>query len=142
MPELEIEENSESGGFCDCCGNQSRTVWGYVYADGAAHAAYFVSWTCDKPDHSPNFDIIIGTWGNDKSNDKKLSSWILNTSPDSSGFVAIDSSDRRIADSDLVSETLSRDQVISDPNLKELATAIIDAIWIQDSRIKEITAWI
>ena len=125
--------------FCDCCGNRTNTVWGYVYRNDVALAAYFVHWTSDKPDHDPNFDFIFGTWGDESVEDKKLSSWIYNPTGNGTGsFMAIDSKDRPLAESDLCSVALSREQVVNNSETMELMTNIIDAIWLQDARIQEV----
>ena len=142
MSKLQIETDGENGGVCECCGNATRTVWGYVHASDRALAAYFVQWTCNNPKHSPNFDLVIGTWGGENSNDKKLSSWILNATPGDGGFMAIDGADRPIANNDLCNEVLTREQVVQDPDLMETSTSIIDAIWLGDPRIEEIKNWI
>ncbi|WP_131821890.1 hypothetical protein [Salipiger marinus] len=63
---FEVEPTEESGGVCDCCGNQTRTVWGYVREEGGGTvASYFVHWTVGKSieDHPANFDLIYGAWG-------------------------------------------------------------------------------
>jgi hypothetical protein len=138
---LQIEQDGKSGGVCECCGNESSTVWGYVYSDGEPFASYFVHWTRNKPDHFPNFDIIFGTWGDPSINDRKLASWIFNPSQEDGGFMVVDSGDREISNSDLVSESLTREQVVGDANYMEIITSIIDAIWLQDERIDEIRAW-
>jgi len=142
MDNLQIETDGESGGVCECCGSEMRMVWGFAHAPDKGVAAYFVQWTCNKPEYSPNFDLLIGTWGDESSNDKKLSSWILNTEPGSGGFMAVDSAERPIASSELCNEALAREQVINNPDLMEWTTSIIDAIWLGDPRIEEIKNWI
>jgi len=142
MDNLQIETDGESGGTCECCGNETRSVWGYVRAQDRGVAVYFVQWTCNKPEHSPNFDLLIGTWGEENCKDKKLSSWILNAEPGGGGFMAIDGTDRQMSNSHLCDEALTRQQVINDPDLMESTTSIIDAIWLGDPRIEEIKSWI
>ena len=142
MTDLQVEIDGESGGTCDCCGNETRTVWGYIHAPEKPIAAYFVQWTRNKPEHSPNFDFIIGTWGDESVIDKKLSSWILNANPGGGSFQAIDSADRSISDSELVNEALTRDQVVNDSELMEITTRLIDTVWFGDPRIEEIKRWI
>ena len=141
MANLLVEPDGQSGGVCDCCGNESSTVWGYVYYDEEPLASYFVHWTRNKPDHFPNFDIIFGTWGDLGINDKKLASWVFNPSQDEGGFMVIDSGDREISKSDLVTEALTREDLIGNANYMEITTSIIDAIWLQDERIEAIRAW-
>jgi len=124
---------------CDCCGNVTNAVWGYVYDGDIPIAAYFVHWTSNKEDHHPNFDFLVGTWGNDSVNDKQLISFIYNATQAGGGsFMAIDSTDRPAAGSELCSVALKRDEVINDGQLMGLASEIIDAIWLGDPRIQEI----
>ena len=61
---------------CECCGNVTNAVWGYVYEGDDPIAAYFVHWTSSKADHYANFDFLVGTWGTDSVNDKELISFI------------------------------------------------------------------
>src|SRR4029453_12650898 len=49
---------------CECCGQNSRTVWGLARRDGAAHAAYFVHWTLGRvAEDGAHIDLILGRWG-------------------------------------------------------------------------------
>ena len=51
--------------------------------------------------------------------------------------MVIDASDRPVSQSDLVGEALTRAEVIGTPTAK-IAFDIVDAVWIQDDRIREI----
>lgn len=124
---------------CDCCGNETKTVWGYVYQHDIPLAAYFVQWTSKNKEHYPNFDFLVGTWGDDTIRDKKLISFVYNATNEEGGsFMAIDSSDRPAARSDLCSMALRRNDVVNDRDLMGIATEIIDAVWRSDPRLEEI----
>src|ERR1044072_2575778 len=127
---LRVEPNGESGGRCDCCGNETRTIWGYVYSGEQTIACYFLQWTRHMPTHFPNLDFLIGTWGDDSINDRKLVSWRY--SPSGQSFMAIDSSTRPAASSPLCTKALSRDDVVSNASLMASATQLIDAVWLGD----------
>lgn len=59
--ELIVEPtDSNEFGPCSCCGNMSKTIWGFVHHGKKTLAAYYVSWTQNKPEHDVNFDLIIG----------------------------------------------------------------------------------
>ena len=61
---LEVEPTgSEDYGPCPCCGDMSRTVWGFVHSDSETLTAYYVQWTLGKPTEGAHFDLIIGRWG-------------------------------------------------------------------------------
>jgi hypothetical protein len=141
MVELKVETAGEAGGVCECCGNETRTVWGYVHSGDHTVAAYFVQWTRGKSDHAPNFDLLIGTWGNPEVKDKKLASWVFNPDQAGGSFMAVDGSNRPVARSELCSIVLTREQIIGDAELKDLCTSLIDAVWLGDSRIKEVTGF-
>jgi hypothetical protein len=124
---------------CDCCGNETKTVWGYVYWHDVARAAYFVQWTRNKKEHYPHFDFLVGTWGDDTIRDKKLISFVYNATHETGGsFMVIDSADRPAARSDLCSVALKRGEVVNDHDLMGVATEMIDAVWLSDPRIEEI----
>jgi len=60
---IEIQpSNSKDAGPCKCCGRNTRTVWGFVWADGDPRACYFVQWTLGRLDHGARFDVVIGSW--------------------------------------------------------------------------------
>ena len=125
--------------ICECCGNTSRKVWGLAYRNDIPTAAYFVEWTENSAKHSPNIDLLIGTWGDDQVNDKRLVSWLYNPTHDDGGsFMVIDGATRPAAESDLCDQALTREEVIGDSALMEVATGIIDAIWLHDDRIREL----
>ena len=46
---LHVEPIGESGGICDCCGKETRTIWGYLYSDKSIVSSYFVQWTRREP---------------------------------------------------------------------------------------------
>ena len=133
---LKVEPNGESGGHCDCCGNESRTIWGYVYDGERCAAAYFVQWTRNSANHFPNLDFLIGSWGDDAPDDRKLVAWLYNPSADS--FMAIDASSRPAAKSPLCAKSLTREEVVTDHQLMDYATRLIDAVWIGDPRAQEV----
>jgi hypothetical protein len=134
--ELHIEPSGERSGNCDCCGNASRTVWGYVHEGEKTVAAYFVQWTVGSSDHLPNIDFLIGTWGNDTVNDRVLSAWQFN--PRENSFMIIDAASRPAASSTLCGHALSRDETLALPKVKSIAASCLDVVWQQDDRISEI----
>ena len=55
---LNIQPEGESQPtLCECCGNETKTVWGYINDGDKTVSAYFVQWTYNKKEHSPNFDF-------------------------------------------------------------------------------------
>ena len=133
---LTIETSGEkSFGPCDCCGEMTQRVWGFVYEADAALAAYFVEWTPGHEANSATFDLIIGAWGEgvDKSERKAVSLEFrrLESGP---AFMIIDAKTRPTANSTLVSEALSRDSVVGTPVASE-AYRVCDAVYLEEPRL-------
>jgi hypothetical protein len=140
MNGLTIEPSGQKDlGPCACCGNNSRSVWGFVYDADGALAAYFVHWTVGRvAAHSPNFDLIIGRWGEGATRADRamvaLQYQVLDNGP---AFMVIDADGRPSAKSELVGKALSRAEVIDTPFAAK-AFAIVDAVLAQDGRVIEI----
>jgi hypothetical protein len=140
MHPLHIEPTGSADiGPCECCGNNSRRVWGLVRTPDAALAAYFVHWTLSRvSDHGANFDLIIGRWGEKASaRDRVLVALEYRLTESGPSFIVIDARDREAASNDLVGRALSRKQVIGKP-IAQQAFAIADAVLAQDRRVKEL----
>jgi hypothetical protein len=133
---LRVEPSGESSGRCDCCGNETRTIWGHVRSGEKIIACYFLQWTRHAPKHFPNLDFLVGTWGDDSVHDRKLVSWLF--IPAGPSFRAIDSATRPAAKSPLCAKTLTREDVIHDSNLMDFSTELIDAVWLGDPRVQEV----
>jgi hypothetical protein len=116
-------------------------VWGYVKNGPQTAAAYYVQWTLTRVhDHGANFDLVLGRWGHGTSPADRqviaVAYRLINGAPQ---FMVIDAAGRRVAmDGTLAAHALRRDQVVGTP-LAEKAFAMFDAIWLADSRIKELT---
>ena len=131
---------SDDLGPCDCCGDHSRAVWGFLHRDGVTQAAYYVHWTRGQVDrHGAHFDLIIGRWGEGASErDRSAVSVEFRRTEEGPAFMVIDASDRSVAESDLVSRTMARADVIGTP-LADAVFEMIDEIWKRDKRIVEVT---
>ena len=135
---LTVELTGQSGGHCDCCGFESRTVWGNVNARDTTIACYYVHWTRGQPEHKPNLDFLIGSWEDGAPDDRVLVSWLYSASHNQ--FMVVDSAARPAATLKLCSNALTREQVLSDPELLQQAKDALDAVWLGDSRIDEVKA--
>src|SRR5688500_19649419 len=106
-------EGSNDSGPCECCGNMSRTVWGYLHEDGAAVAAYVLQWTLGRvADHGANFDLMIGEWGAESTpEDRSVVAVAFRRMPEGPQFMVIDAAGRPAAESKEVSASaLRRDE--------------------------------
>ncbi len=141
MNDFRIEpDGSNDTGACACCGDMSRVVWGYVHDGDATIAAYFVHWTLGSVErHGANFDLVIGSWGEEAEASSRvlvaLQFGVIESGP---SFMVIDSAGRVCDVPELVGRALRRDEVIGTPTA-DLAFAIVDAVWLQDRRIAEVT---
>ena len=139
MIDFTIEPGDSHDSICDCCGQQSRTVSGFVYRGDDAAAAYFVQWTVGGVDsHGAHFDLIIGKWGEGATvSDRSAVALEFRRTEQGPSFMVIDASGRPAGRSSLVGSALARAAVIGTP-LARVAFDIVDAVWIQESRIREI----
>ena len=123
---------------CDCCGRATRALNGYASDELGALATYLVRWTDGHVlENGANFDFIIGEWGGAPASNRVAVSVqyrILDSGP---AFMIIDATDRGISTSPMVGESLTRAEVIGTPLAKEVF-AIVDAIWLQDERIRDL----
>ena len=131
------EDTTFDPAFCECCGQTTRSISGWISSGSDTVAAYLIHWTDGRPDHGANFDLIIGKWGDRASpSDRQAASVVYSRS--GGGFIVIDASTRPFARGrELFCHALSRDDVVSSPIATQLFT-LLDAIWLQDSRITEI----
>lgn len=126
-------------GPCDCCGNVSHTVWGSLSQKRKLVAAYYIRWVAGHADHAADFDLIIGRWGNGTSvKDRFLVAVAYRLIEGEPQFMVLDAPKRRAADmKELGATVLRRDQVIGTPLATDVF-AMLDAIWLQDGRVREL----
>jgi hypothetical protein len=135
-PRFEVEAMGESGGHCECCGNESSCVWGMVHDGGATVAGYWMHWTVGHlSDPGANLDLILGQWGDKTSaEDRVLVSLLHRQQPDGSpALMVIDAAERPRAKGDLARTALARTDVVGSP-LAAQVFALVDAIYEQDGR--------
>jgi hypothetical protein len=131
---------NESTGVCDCCGNRSKTIWGDLANSAGTKAVYFVHWTLDQPEHMPNFDLVIGPWGEGSSPaDRVLVSLIYRPHPDGGSFMVASGKGRRADNRSLCGHALERAEVVGTPLANEVFS-LVDSLWLTEPRIEEIRA--
>jgi len=140
MATLRVEPTGTNDyGPCECCGNMSRCVWGFIHAPHGPLASYFVHWTPGRvADHGANFDLILGQWGERATaQDRCLVSLAYRLFEHGPEFMVIDGQDRPSARSELVGRVLRRTEVVGRP-IAQQAFAAVDAILAQDTRVVEL----
>ena len=135
--ELFVDPWEESSAHCACCGNMTKTVWGGVSDSERSVAVYYVQWTAGSPQHYPNFDFIIGAWGDGTGPKDRVLFSMLHLP---GGVTVIDGAGRPADDRGLCGRALTREEVIGTP-LAANTFALFDAVWVQDERIAELRGW-
>lgn len=123
---------------CDCCGRATRALNGYASDETGALATYGVRWTDGHvSENGANFDFIVGEWGGAPASKRVAVSVQYRLLDSGPAFMIIDATDRPISRNPLVGESLTRNEVIGTP-LAKLVFAVVDAIWLQDERIRDL----
>ncbi|HLH05026.1 MAG TPA: hypothetical protein VKX25_19820 [Bryobacteraceae bacterium] len=122
-------------GPCECCGNLTRRIWGYVYELETPLATYFVEWTPGHDEQDAYWDLIIGKWGEDTGPEDRvavaLAYRVLESGP---SFMVIDAATRRLATGALASRALQREEVIG-TELAQTVFGIVDEVFLHDPRL-------
>jgi hypothetical protein len=123
--------------YCDCCGQRTHGLSGWLSTVDGTVAAYLMHWTESRPDHNANIDLVIGKWGDSASPaDRKGASLLFNRL--GGGFMVIDAASRPFSSNqELFTMALSREEIIGTPFATELFK-MTDAIWLHDTRIDEV----
>jgi hypothetical protein len=131
MADFEVEEVDRRTTYCDCCGHETQTIWGWVHKGPDTTAAYWISWTeSHLADLGAFFDMVIGPWGDDTSaNDRSAVSMVYRSGPDA-GVMVIDAKRQE----GIANFELKREDIIATP-LADHVFALFDTIWLQDSRL-------
>jgi hypothetical protein len=141
MLELLRVEPTDSRDFgpCECCGANTRRVWGFVHGAGGTVAAYFVQWAVGRVvDHGANFDLILGRWGEGAgAADRSLVALAYRLDDTGPSFMVLDAASRPAAGSELVGRALARGEVVGRPIAQE-AFRVVDAVLAQDARVAEL----
>jgi len=139
-PPLQLElTGAKDMGPCSCCGDMTRRVWGFVHRGEATQAAYFVQWTVGAVvRHGAHVDLIIGRWGDGTVASDRVAVSLAFRRVAGPEFMVIDAPGRPFTDSEVVGRALVRVEVLAGP-IASQAFEIVDAIWLHDPRIAELT---
>ena len=134
-----VEPLGAGGGYCDCCGTETRRVWGWLFGPGSDRTAYYVTWTADDfRTHSARFDLVIGAWGDDGAASGRawtsLEYRLLDSGPN---FRVVDAVPRAGMSQTLAGTFLKRDDIIGQP-LSDTVFARVDAVLALDDRAAEL----
>ncbi len=137
---FQIEHSGSSDtGICDCCGRNSRRVWGFVRLAQGIAACYFVNWTLGHvADKGASSDLIVGKWGGSSSAADRLAVRLdYRLLDDGPTFMVTDADCSDVAQSDLVGRALKRTDVVGQP-ISQHVFALCDAVLSLDARVAEL----
>ena len=138
---LRVEPTSQNDfGPCECCGAISRTAWGWVHEGPRTLAAYYVQWKLGQvARHGAYFDFIVGPWGEGADASTRVAVCLrFRRGPQGPSFMVVDATDRPTTRGPLAARPLLRDEVVDTPFAKRVY-AMVDALWLQDARIREVS---
>lgn len=131
---------NESAGHCDCCGKQSKTIWGDLEDSSGTKAVYFVQWTVDEPEHMPCFDLVLGPWGDGSApSDRVLVSLLYKPRPGGGSFMMASGKGRRADDRSICGRALERSDVVGTALANEVFS-LVDSLWLSEPRIEAVRA--
>jgi hypothetical protein len=134
------EKKVTNYGPCDCCGDMSQLASGMVRLDDEPYAAYQVHWTSHQvARHGAEFYLILGQWGDGTTAENRFAVALhFFVEPDRFGFSVVDADQTPMASHPLVGRALPRQSVIDTPLAQEVFK-LVDAIWLEDENISEVT---
>ena len=121
MATLTIELGDEiEPALCQCCGNETRRVYGFVFQDSNAYAVYFAAWTVGHVETGVAIAICLGDWGEDSSpTGRYCVSLMCRATDDQFQFTVIDPTQSPWADITLVGKRLRREEALAHPEAGE-----------------------
>ncbi len=92
MAKITIEPGeAKESTYCECCGNKTETVYGFVYNNNDAYAVYFASWTIGHLERGVTMAIGLGGWAEGGIPDQRRSvGFECRTTEDQIQFAVID----------------------------------------------------
>ncbi|HEX5035718.1 MAG TPA: hypothetical protein VFX30_00980 [bacterium] len=135
---IELGKENDTGP-CECCGQMSRTVWGYLSVDAVARAVYYVQWTLGEvKKHGANVDLVIGDWTKEATPAKRVAvSIVYRIGPNGPEFASIDPDHRPHANAGLADHFIPGRNVLGNPIAAD-SYAFVHAIFGQDPRLAEL----
>jgi hypothetical protein len=134
----ELEVEAESSGHCNCCGETTKRIWGWLHTVEGTVAAYFWTWTENSPSHGAWIELIIGKWGDSaQTRDRSLALvefYIFENGP------AYRVTDPEVAKPALADHVLMRKDIIGTP-LAQTMFDMLDVVWAEDTRLHELHHW-
>ena len=141
MPTFTVEPTGEKEYLCECCGDVSHTVWGWVHdSPSSTRACYGAGWVEGHEDKVVRMTLSFGRWGPDSTADDRKAVAVEVLARD--GEVGMVIADDALFDKpNLFGRLLSRDEALADSSLADLWDAA-DAILENDPRVARAMRWL
>jgi hypothetical protein len=137
MPSYGVEFNDKIESFkCSHCGEESKTVWGWVSKEGVAHAVYFVNLMTGHQDASARFTISIGGWGDEDNLAKRR--WVYieaRPNPTSYQMMVREPEESLYNGKPILGASMARAEALASPLIQEFF-AVADYIAFNDPAVK------
>jgi hypothetical protein len=137
MPSYGIEFNEKIESFkCSHCGEESKTVWGWVSKDNAAHAVYFANLMTGHLEASARLTISIGGWGDEDNLAKRK--WIYieaRPTPTSYEMMVREPEESLYNGKPILGTSMTRPEALASPLLQEFF-AVADYIAFNDPAVR------
>jgi len=132
-----IEFNDKIESFkCSHCGEESKTVWGWVSKDSAAHAVYFANLMTGHQEMSARLTISIGGWGEEDNLAKRK--WVYIEArpvPPSYEMMVREPEESLYKEKSILGLPLTRSDALTSPLIKEFF-AVADYIAFNDPAVR------
>jgi hypothetical protein len=132
-----IEFNDKIKSFkCPHCGEESKTVWGWVSKDNAAHAVYFANLMTGHQEMSARLTISIGGWGDEEDLPKRK--WVFIEArpiPTSYKMMVREPEESLYNGKPILGTPLTRSEALASPLMQEFF-AVADHIAFNDPAVK------
>jgi hypothetical protein len=136
-----IELNDHLKTF-DCldCGEESITVWGWIFKDGSAHAVYYAGLMTGHEQPSVRLTISIGGWGleNPEEENVELRNWLFieaRPTADTYEMMVREPEESLYFGKSILGKAMSRATALASPDLHEFF-AVGDFIAFNDPAVK------
>ncbi len=115
-----VEPTGEKEYLCECCGDVSHTVWGWVHdSPRSTRACYGAGWVDGHEDKVVRMTLSFGPWAaGTTADDRKAVAVEIPPHDREVGMVVAD--DALFDHPDLFGRLLSRDEALADPSLADL----------------------
>jgi Mrp family chromosome partitioning ATPase len=132
--EFEPENQSEP---CECCGGKTTSLTRFVYNDGDAYAVYYAKFSNNHPERVVVATVSLGEWGEGSTPDQRVAFALeLRNSENEYQVGLIDAQFSPWQDAKTIGRTLSRDEALAHPLVKE-AFHVTDHMVTDDAPIHE-----